>query len=141
METQTNDQAKRRPPWTERELKHFEQRLLEERREALSQMHEFEDVLGTSQEAADGDLSNWRLHMADEGTDTFEREQTFMLASREGRLLWLIDQALRRLYQSPETFGVCEKCGTRMSFERLDTIPYAVRCLNCTQHKDEVRAD
>jgi RNA polymerase-binding transcription factor DksA len=97
------------------------------------QLGQFGEELGTSLEAATGELTSWRFHMADIGTETFEREQNFLLASREGQLLWHIDEALRRLYGAPETFGVCEQCGTRIAFERLDAIPYVVRCVDCKQ--------
>jgi RNA polymerase-binding protein DksA len=119
--------------WSERELKHFEERLLDERTRAVAQMGEFQDQVGVSQEDATGEMSSWRFHMADLGTETYEREQSFLLASREGRLLWHIDEALRRLYRSPETFGICEECGQRIGYERLDAIPYVTRCVNCKQ--------
>jgi RNA polymerase-binding transcription factor DksA len=131
MATQAHEQHG--SAWTSDELKHFEERLLDERKRAVAQMAQFDDQLGKSTEDADGDLSTWRFHMADEGTDTYDREQKMMLASREGRLLWLIDQALRRLYQHPERFGVCDECHSRMSYERLDTLPYAMTCINCKQ--------
>jgi RNA polymerase-binding transcription factor DksA len=119
--------------WSTTELQHFEQRLVDERKRALAQLGQFDADLGTSLEAATGELSTWRFHMADIGTETFEREQNFLLASREGQLLWHVDQALRRLYNSPETFGVCEECGSRIAFERLDAIPYVPRCAKCKQ--------
>jgi DnaK suppressor protein len=131
METHETD--KQAPAWGEKDLKHFEQRLLEERKRALVQMGQFQDQVGTNQEDAAGELSSWRFHMADIGTETFEREQTFLMASREGRLLWHIDEALRRLYQSPEKFGRCEECGKTIAYERLDAIPYVVRCVDCKQ--------
>jgi DnaK suppressor protein len=130
----THETEPQRSAWGEKDLKHFEERLLDERKRALAQMGQFQDQVGTSQEDAAGELSSWRFHMADVGTETMEREQTFLMASREGRLLWHIDEALRRLYQSPETFGVCEECGERIGYERLDAIPYVVRCVNCKQN-------
>src|SRR5687768_13803338 len=123
------EQRQQKPVFGARELKHFEKRLLEERKLALAQMARFDEQLGTSQTDADGELTSWPFHMADEGTDAFEREQTFLLASREGRLLWAIDEALRRLYRSPETFGRCDNCGKPIPYERLDAIPYTTRCL------------
>src|SRR5215207_10387506 len=102
MENKESDTQ--RPAWGERDLKHFEERLLDERTRALAQMGQFQDQMGTSQNEAAGEMTSWRFHMADVGSESFEREQTFLLASREGRLLWHIDEALRRLYQTPETF-------------------------------------
>ena len=134
----TKDQ--RTEAWSTPELQHFEQRLVDERNRALAQMGEFDAELGVSLEAATGELSTWRFHMADIGSESYEREQSSLLASREGQLLWHIDQALRRLYKSPETFGVCEQCGTRITFERLDTIPYVPRCVDCKQDWESGRA-
>jgi RNA polymerase-binding transcription factor DksA len=28
---------------------------------------------------------------------------------------------------------VCEECGERIGYERLDAIPYVTRCVNCKQ--------
>jgi DnaK suppressor protein len=136
-----NDRRTDGPAWSTEELLHFEQRLVEERKRALVQMGQFGEELGTSLEAATGELTSWRFHMADIGTETFEREQNFLLASREGQLLWHIDEALRRLYGAPETFGVCEQCGTRIAFERLDAIPYVVRCVDCKQGWESGRGE
>ena len=119
--------------WGKRELEHFEQRLLEERRRALAEMGRMNDTIGGSDDAQTGELTTWRFHMADVGTETFEREQNNLMASREGQLLWHINEGLRRLYGSPESFGRCEECGERIAYERLDAIPYVTRCVKCKQ--------
>ncbi|MDB4879930.1 MAG: hypothetical protein JWL60_1376 [Gemmatimonadetes bacterium] len=128
-----NDRQAQDSAWSSRELLHFEQRLVDERRRAIAQMGQFDSELGTSLVESTGELTSWRFHMADVGSETMEREQNFLLASREGQLIWQIDQGLRRLYKSPETFGVCEQCGSRIAFERLDAIPYVPRCVDCKQ--------
>jgi DnaK suppressor protein len=118
------------PAWGAAELQRFERRLLAEREQAVAQMAQFDETFRAS---LDEQTTGWRFHMADEGTDTMEQEQNYLLASREGRLLWHIDQGLRRLYRSPETFGRCEECGRTIALERLDAIPYATRCVDCKQ--------
>ena len=58
-----------------------------------------------------------------------------------GALLWneeeiregMADEALRELYRSPATFGICRQCERRIAFERLDTIPHARLCITCKQ--------
>jgi DnaK suppressor protein len=119
--------------WSPQDLKHFEKRLLEERKRALAQMQQFDETIGASQDEADGSLTNWPFHMADQGTDTYEQEQNLVFAGREGQLLRLIDGALRRLYGSPETYGHCASCGRAINYERLDAIPYATHCVTCKQ--------
>lgn len=140
METSSEHHGER-TSWTQRDLEHFEKRLLAERKRAVAQVAQFDDDLRASQEESDGEIASWRFHMADEGTDTFEREQSFLLASREGQLVWHIDQALRRLYGTPERFGRCEECQSLIGFERLEAIPYATRCVNCKQEWEGGRAD
>jgi DnaK suppressor protein len=139
METQHRGDEK--SGWGERELKHFERRLLDERKRAVAQVQQFGDTHRISQDEADGEVSSWRFHMADEGTDTYEREQSFLLASREGRLLWNLDEALRRLYRSRESYGRCSECDNRIGYERLDAIPYAITCVSCKKEWEDGRAD
>jgi RNA polymerase-binding transcription factor DksA len=121
-------------------LAHFEKRLLEERRRALRELGALSEVLGATEQARDGELSNYPFHMADQGTDTMELEQSVMLASQEGRLMWHIDEALRHLYRSPETFGTCHRCGQLIDFARLDAIPHTRLCISCKQ-RAETSAD
>ena len=112
-------------PWPEKELKYFEARLMEERRRAMKQLGQWDETMRPTIQSADGDLSTHSFHMADQGTDAMEREKAFLFASKEGRYLWHIDQALRRLYKSPRTFGICEVSGERIEFDRLDALPHA----------------
>ena len=72
----------RQDRYDEKALKHFEKRLLEERRLVLRELGVKAETMGATQEARDGDLSNYRFHMADQGTDTMEQEQTVLMASR-----------------------------------------------------------
>ena len=123
----------RQDRYDEKALKHFEKRLLEERRLVLRELGVAAEAMGATQEARDGDLSSYRFHMADQGTDTMEQEQTVLMASKEGRLLQHIDEALRRLYKTPETFGVCERCGRMIGYERLDAIPHTRLCITCAK--------
>lgn len=139
METQNKGGSK--PLWTKSQLEHFEQRLLQERERAVEQMGQFDQVFGDSQTEQSGEVTSWRFHMADIGSETYEREQNFLMASREGRLLWHIDEALRRLYRSPETFGQCEECGRKIDYERLDAIPYVPRCVDCKQDWEDRTAE
>ena len=66
-----------------------------------------------------------------------EREKAFLFASQEGRFLWHIDEALRRLFRSPETFGRCHNCGEEIAYERLDALPHARYCIACKQREED----
>jgi RNA polymerase-binding transcription factor DksA len=111
-------------PLTEKDLKHFEERLLAERAKLMREMGHLENtVLKVNQRDSSGDLSGYSFHMADAGTDAYEREKAFLFASSEGRTLLEINEALRRLYGG--TYGVCEMSGKPISRPRLEAIPWA----------------
>ena len=120
-------------------LQHFEKRLLEERRRVLKELGRADEAFGATPQSADGDLSSYSFHMADQGTDAMEREKAFLFASQEGRFLWHIDDALRRLYRSTETFGICHQCGNMIAFERLDALPHARYCIDCKQREEDAK--
>jgi RNA polymerase-binding transcription factor DksA len=69
-----------------------------------------------------------------------EREKAFLFASQEGRFLWHIDEALRRLYRAPDTFGKCHNCGNDIAFERLDALPHARYCIQCKQREEDAKS-
>ena len=121
-------------------LAHFERRLLEERRRAVRELGRHAESFGASMTEEDGDLSSFSLHTADHGTDAMEREKAFLLASQEGRFLWHVDEALRRLYRRPQTFGRCHGCATEIGFDRLDALPHARFCIDCKQREEGGRA-
>ena len=130
-------EAKQFKPMTKKQLAHFEKRLLEERKRVLKELGHHGETFGASQQESDGDLSSYSFHMADQGTDAMEREKAFLFASQEGRFLWHIDQALRRLYRDPETFGRCHSCGGNIAVERLDALPHARYCIDCKQREED----
>ena len=121
-------------------LLHFEKRLQEERKRVLKELDRADEAFGATPQSADGDLSSYSFHMADQGTDAMEREKAFLFASQEGRFLWHIDEALRRLYRSPETFGKCHNCGKDIAFERLDALPHARFCIECKQREEDAKS-
>jgi len=131
------DGEKKFKPMGKKQLMHFEKRLLEERKRVLKELGHYDETFGSTPQGADGDLSSYSFHMADQGTDAMEREKAFLFASQEGRFLWHIDEALRRLYQSPETYGRCHQCGSEIAFERLDALPHARYCIDCKQREED----
>ena len=129
--------AKKSKGMTKKSLTYFEKRLLEERKRVLKELGNYSETFGATPQSADGDLSSYSFHMADQGTDAMEREKAFLFASQEGRFLWHIDEALRRLYRSPETFGKCHSCGEDIDFDRLDALPHARLCITCKQREED----
>ena len=124
-------------PLPKKQIQYFEKRLLEERKRTLKELGHFDDAKNATLQGDDGDNSSYSFHMADQGTDAMEREKQFLFASKEGRFLWHLDQALRRLYKSPETFGQCHSCGGAIAFDRLDALPHARYCIACKQREED----
>ena len=91
-----------------------------------------------SEDEAGGNLSHVPLHMADLGTDNYERENTLRLLANEGQLLGEIDAALERIDMG--TFGRCEECGGPVvPRERLKELPFTRYCVTCAQKRDRQR--
>jgi len=139
MATAKKVKEQKSKPMPKKQLQHFEKRLLEERRRVLKELGHHDELFNKSDQSSDGDLSAYSFHMADQGTDAMEREKAFLFASQEGRFLWHIDQALRRLYKSPETFGKCHNCGKDIAYERLDALPHARFCIDCKQREEDAK--
>lgn len=123
-------------PIGKKDQKHFEERLLEERGRLLKELGYLEaNVLKQNQRDSAGDLSGYSFHMADLGTDAMEREKAFLFASAEGRALYDVDEALRRLYSG--AYGTCETCGQPIARERLDVVPHARLCVRCKEREEK----
>lgn len=116
---------------------HLEKRLHEERDRAQKELGRYGESFNSTLQSADGDLSSYSFHMADQGTDAMEREKAFLMASKEGRYLWHVNEALRRLYKDPSGFGTCQSCGKPIGFERLDALPHARYCIECKAKEEE----
>lgn len=84
-----------------------------------------------------GNLSNMPIHMADLGTDNFERENTLNLLANEQERLEEISDALDRVKQG--SFGKCEECEQPIPKARLKELPYARYCVDCARKKERRR--
>src|SRR5436190_24325742 len=63
---------------------------------------------------------SFSTHMADAGTDTFDRDFALGMLSSEQDALYEIEQALNRIRNG--TYGICELTGKRIDPRRLDAI-------------------
>ena len=122
----------------EKEKKHFEKRLIKERTKILKAMGRFGEAYNKNLKDSAGDLSSYSFHMADMGTDVEAQERAYQQFSKEGRLLYHIDEALRRLY-SDKNFGICESCGQPIDPVRLEAVPHARLCIECKSREENGR--
>jgi len=96
--------------------------------------HMADAALNSSRSEANGDLSRMPIHMADLGTDNFEREFTLSLRENEEETLGRIETSLERI--EDRTYGDCEQCGAKIPKARLDAIPYASFCVKCASQSE-----
>ncbi len=125
------------PLLSKEQLAHLETRLLEERRKALRSLGVFSEAARNDRSSGDSDLVAYTDHMADQGTEAMEREKAALFATKEGRYLHRIEDALHRLYNDPDNFGRCHATGKPIGFLRLDALPHARYCI---EYKLELEA-
>ena len=91
-----------------------------------------EETLKRSSKDDSGDLSSYGQHMADAGTDTFDRDFALSLVSSEQEALSEIDAAIKRIHAG--TYGICEITQKPISKDRLLAVPF-------TRHSAEAQKD
>ena len=97
---------------TEKELEYFRNLINKKKEDLFAELGYLKSssINATSKDQS-GDLSSYSFHMADQGTDTMDREMAFTIASREGRYLHHLNEALERI--EDKTYGKCRKCGSK----------------------------
>lgn len=81
-----------------------------------------EETLKRSSKDDAGDLSAYGQHMADAGTDTFDRDFALSMVASEQEALSEIDAAIKRIHDG--TYGTCEITAKPISKERLLAVPF-----------------
>jgi RNA polymerase-binding protein DksA len=109
--------------------------FLGEQRELLLKMRaQFMEVIkGVAEggaimaEAASGN----GMHLADAGSDSYERDFSMGIVSRENESLREVDDALKRMEVG--TYGVCEACGKKIGQDRLKALPFTRYTVDCQE--------
>ncbi len=111
-------------------LNYFKSLIIKKKEELLLELGYLEESsLSSTSKDQSGDLSSYSFHMADQGTDTMEREMAFSLASREGRYLHHLNEALDRIENGK--YGHCRNCNDEINKKRLEAVPHATLCIKC----------
>lgn len=115
--------------YTKEELAHFKEIILQRKKETLEELESLrESMMDVTTGEYVSENSTYSLHM-EQGTDAMEREKTFLLASREGRFLNYLEDALKRIEKGD--YGYCRDCGKLIEKERLEAVPHAQLCVQC----------
>ncbi|HUA36859.1 MAG TPA: TraR/DksA C4-type zinc finger protein [Candidatus Sulfopaludibacter sp.] len=99
-----------KPEWQK-----YYNRLLELRDQLRNQMN------GLAKESAQ-EMPGYSLHMADSGTDNFDRDFALSLLSSDQDAVYEIEEALKRIEK--KTYGICELTGKTIPRARLEAIPW-----------------
>jgi len=105
-----NRNVKIKPEWVK-----YYQNLIELRERLLHQMN------GLAKESAE-EMAGYSLHMADSGTDNFDRDFALSLLSSDQDAVYEIEEALKRIEK--DVYGICELTGKPIPRARLDAIPW-----------------
>ena len=76
---------------------------------------------GLAKESAK-EMESYGVHMADSGTDNFDRDFNLSLLSSDQDVIYEIEEALKRIEKG--TFGLCELTGKPIPLPRLNAIPW-----------------
>ena len=110
-------------------LEKLKDRLLQRRKQLMCDVSNIQTNSLSRRGDGSGDFSAMPIHMADIGSDTFEKEFALDIIENEQEELREIDAALERMTDG--SFGLCEVCGKVLSYQRLLAVPYARLCVDC----------
>jgi RNA polymerase-binding protein DksA len=109
---------------TKKQLEHFKEKLLEERKRVLEEMDELQQTnLKQSISDASGENSRYSYHLGDVASLSYGREFSMGLAERQQKYLEQVDEALQRIEDG--TYGMCKVTGETIAVERLEEVPVA----------------
>jgi len=121
-----------------KDLEYFKKLITDEQNKVLKDMGYLkETLLESTIRDASGDHSAYAFHMADQGSDTYDREKSFLLAARENKYLQGLLEALDRIKDG--TYGVCQICGKDIEKERLEVVLVAKYHVDCKKKLEKAK--
>ena len=114
-------EPERKTPFSDEELEHFRELILQRRREAKEEIEQMRKQVDQANEQSD-DNTAYGIHMADAGTDAMEREKLHLMIARQQKYIGYLDRALERI--DNKTYGICRVTGEPIAKERLKAVPH-----------------
>jgi RNA polymerase-binding protein DksA len=114
-------EEKRDTPFSDEELEHFRELILQRRREAKEEIEQMRRQVEQAKEQSD-DNTAYGIHMADAGTDAMEREKLHLMIARQQKYIGYLNRALERI--DNKTYGICRVTGEPIAKERLEAVPH-----------------
>jgi DnaK suppressor protein len=129
MERRRQSQGRRKPRATTQEVlgsTEVNQPIKPKWRTNYARLQELRDLLQQSRSELNRDAleeqPSYSTHMADAGTDNYDRDFALGMLSAEQDAVYEVDQALERIRNN--TYGVCELTGKPIEPERLAAVPW-----------------
>lgn len=117
-----------------RELLDYKASLLRHKEKLLEEIRHITKDASTSHKDVSGGISTYTYHMADVASDHYERELSLNIATTEQKLLYEIDEALKRIEE--KSYGNCLDCDKPIAPRRLKAVPYASLCITCQRLRE-----
>lgn len=117
----SKEQKNTTTPFSDEELDHFRNLILERRTAAHEDVDRMRSQLADAREQAENDTA-YSFHMADAGTDAMEREKLYLMIARQQKYIGYLDRAIERIDNG--TYGNCKVTGKPISKERLEAVPH-----------------
>lgn len=121
--------------WKKEEVEQFKKRLVTLREKLSGNVNSLgNEAFKNTRQDASGDLSNVPIHLADIGTDNFDRDMSIELIESAEEGVRKIDLALEKI--DNKTYGKCESCDKMVSKTRLLAIPFVENCIQCQRDEE-----
>lgn len=127
VEEEVNDKVVKIPPkpkvrYSDGDLRMFHDRIVDMRKEAIEELRMLRERLEdlTNYDFAEESMI-YSMHMAEQGSEAFEKEKTYAQIQRINEYIKKLDEALGRI--KDKTFGICRVCGCLIAKERLLAVP------------------
>lgn len=127
--------------YSKKDLNEFKKVILEKRKEILEQLQNLKDqMMDPTTGQYVNENSPYSLHMAEQGTDSQEREKLYLWAQRENKFLGYLEDALLRIENG--TYGICvasldDEDPHLVPKERLFAVPHTQLCVSCKEKQNK----
>jgi DnaK suppressor protein len=105
-------------------LETLKDELIKEKKSILNELIDEENILNESND-----------YVEDSGEQAFDNQDKDIISKisiQQKESLKKIDKALKKINDG--SYGICETCGTVISYERLEILPYTTVCNKCNNH-------
>ena len=120
--------------YSKSKLEMFKKNIESKLQKISEDMNDLKDNMETKSSNPTGSQESvYSVHMAEAGTDSYEREKGFQLMNRESDYYKFLNKALERIKDG--SFGICKVCNSLIPEERMMEVPNATKCVRCKENE------